>query len=202
MRTAGLAWTAAIFALLLLSTAYLAADRLGYLREWEEPGWVFENRLLEIEPRTVMFVRPAQAGATDGRIVLLGAVTEPDPQSQTRAPNAHLPHVVVGVQARHPDGESWRPPELGHWALGQLGALTSKEWLAEIRLVREKREEGGDRILLRVGFQHETGASTSYFYDPDPKEAAKYPLGWFRTERAGPGESPDIDFAYPGGVIR
>jgi hypothetical protein len=89
------------------------------------------------------------------------------------------------------------------WALGQLGTLTAQEWLVEIRPVRERRADGAERMLLRATFLHGTGAQTAYYYDADPAVAATAsPLGWSRTERAGPGEAPEVEFAFPGGFAR
>jgi hypothetical protein len=202
VSTRALAWIAAFFGVLLAAGACLAVDRLGYLEEWETPQWSFENRMVSIVPFSVMYLRPARAGQPDGRFVFLDTVVEPDPEPRAEV-NANVPHVRLGMQVRHPDGESWQEPKLVLWSLGQLGTLTAQEWLLEIRLVHERRADGTERDLLRAGFLHGTGAQTTYFYETGPEAEAKAPpLGWSRTERAGPGEAPEVEFAFAGGTAR
>lgn len=202
MRTASLAWLAVLLTALLGASAWLALDRYGWLAEPEAPGWSWSNGLVTVPRGQVMILRSARERVPDGRYWFGPKTTQPDLQGNPQAPGSEAPHVFVGVQMRNPDGESWAPPQFQFWPLRQLGAMTQKEWLSEIRLVREQQPDGSHRTLLVASYGHESGATVEYVHEPDPEAARASPLGWFRTVRKGPGQPPDVLFAYDGGIVQ
>lgn len=202
MKTASLAWLALFLAALLAASGYLALDRLGYRTELETPGWSWSNGLLTVPVGQVMILQAANERIPDGRYWFGPKTEQPDTRGSPNAPGSEAPNVFVGFQPRNPGGESWAPPSFQYWPFQQLGAMTPKEWLGEIRLVRERQPDGSVRTLLVASYGHESGATIDYFYDVDPAAARKSPIGWFRTVRNSPGQPPDVYFAFDGGIVR
>jgi hypothetical protein len=79
-----------------------------------------------------------------------------------------------------------------------MGALTVKEWLEEIRPLRERGDDGVERLVLRARFGHESGAVIDYFHDP---ERLCPGVGWYRHEMQATERPPVVVFATDGGKV-
>ncbi|MHC4550280.1 MAG: hypothetical protein ACYTEZ_16030 [Planctomycetota bacterium] len=194
MSTRALAWTAALLYLLLLGAGTLLLQRLGYLAAYEAPTFVFTNHTLAVRRGQRVVVRPLQEGASWVRYTFTATVREPDPDDALFV----APHAVAGMEDRKAGEDTWYFKEPYFVALGQMGALTSREWLEEIRLVRERTGDGRERTLLRARYGHESGSTIFYYADPDRPVPV---FGWFRTEMHAEGREPEVYFARGGGRI-
>lgn len=192
MSDRALGWLAILLAALLVAGALLGAQRLGYFASWEKPEFAFRNPLLDVPSGQHVMLRPIQQGSSSLRYWFGPVITEPDPANDPYP----APHAFVLIEERKPGHTAWRRQSPSFLALGQMGAMTIKEWLEEIRLVREKTRDGGERTLLRVTFGHETGATVAYFIDPERPVPG---VGWFRHELYAEEGDPAVFFASEAG---
>lgn len=195
MSLRALAVTAAFLLALCAGAAWLLLDRLGYGREPEAAGWAFENPTLGYARGQRVVVRPILEGGRALRYTFLVAVGEPLPED----PVAPLPHLRAGVEER--EGEDWFYRATGPVAslsLCQLGALTTQEWLTEIRPVREVSPTGEDRILMQATYGHQNGSVVVYYHDPGRPVPC---VGWERSEMYAKGRDPEVYFASDGGRV-
>lgn len=198
MSTRALVLTAVFLAVLLAAAGGLLANRLGYFASWDKPSFTFENPFLDVAKGQRVVVRPMQRGTSWSRFFFSTPQVEPDPEA-VPSPLFPAPYIPVALEQRDGETGEWRyvpPPRF--FALGQMGAMTVKEWLEEIRPVRERGEDGEERLVLRVRFGHETGAVIDYFHDP----ARPCPgLGWYRNEMRTSEGAPVVVFASDGGKV-
>ncbi|MHC4494038.1 MAG: hypothetical protein ACYTDU_20780, partial [Planctomycetota bacterium] len=164
MTTRGLAWTALLLALLLVGVAWLTLDRLGLLEELETPDFVFENHVLGVQRGQRIILRPLQEGTPTLRYTFTGAEVEPEVNEKSFFP---APYVVAGMEDRQAGEDTWYFKDYLFLVLGQMGAMTPKEWLEEIGLVRERGRDGAERTLVRARYGHESVAAVLYYFDPE-----------------------------------
>ncbi len=196
MTARGLAWTALLLALLLAGVAWLTLDRLGLLEELEAPDFVFENHLLNVERGQRILLLPLQEGVPAVRYTITGAEAEPEVREQPFFPS---PYVVAGIEDRQADEDTWYFKDYAFFVLSQMGAMTPKEWLEEIGLVRERGPGGSERLLLRARYGHENGATVLYYFDPERPVPV---VGWCRSEmHAQTQAAPEIHRARGAGRI-
>ena len=195
MTTRGLAWTALLLALLLGGVSWLALDRMGRLREFPAPDLVFENHVLRVRRGQRIVLRPMQDGAPTMRYTFTGAEVEPEAGGRSFFP---APYVVAGMEDRQAGADTWYFKDYFFLVLGQMGAMTAKEWLEEIDLVRERRRDGTERTLVRARYGHESGATVLYFFDPERPVPG---VGWFRSEMHAQERVPEVHRATPAGHI-
>jgi hypothetical protein len=189
VTTRGLFWTAVALAVLLGAAAWLTLDRLGCLEDLPVPGFVFENHVLGIQPGQRVILRPMQEGAPALRYTFTGTEVEPEVAERSFFP---APYAVAGMEMREAEEDTWRFKDYSYLVLGQMGAMTPKEWLEEIGLVRERARDGSERTLLRARYGHESGAVVLYYFDP---ERPVQGVGWTRSELHAQGREPEIHFA-------
>jgi hypothetical protein len=195
VTTRGLLGTAVLLALLLGGVAWLTLDRLGLLEELPTPDFVFENRTLSAERGQRIILRPLQEGSPTLRYTVTGAEVEPERRENAFFP---APHLVAGMEDRQAGEDTWYFKDYAYLVLGQMGAMTPKEWLEEISLVRERGRDGTERTLVRALYGHESGATVVYYFDP----ARPVPVvGWFRSELHAQDRVPEIHFARGAGRI-
>jgi hypothetical protein len=192
MSVRGLAALAAVLLVLCAAAAVLLARRLGWQEMPKPADWVFVNPTLDVARGQRVVLRPILEGVPALRYTFLASVAEPG----TDDPLAPVPHIVAGIEERNGDEWEYRPPPEA-LALCQMGALTPREWLEEIRPVREVGGAGGDRMLLRAVFGHRNGSVISYYVDPAQRVPA---VGWTRSEMVTEGRMPEIHFASDGGM--
>ena len=195
MTTRGLAWTALLLALLLAGVGWLALDRLGRLSEIPVPDLVFENHVLGVQRGQRIILRPLQDGAPALRYTFTGAEVEPEAGGRSFFP---APYVVAGMETRPAGDDAWHFKDYLYLVLVQMGAMTAKEWLEEIGLVRERGRDGTERTLVRARYGHESGATVIYYFDPERPVPG---VGWFRSEMHAQGRDPEIHFARDAGRI-
>lgn len=196
MTTRGLAWTALLLALLLGGVAWLTLDRLGLLEELEAPGFVFENHLLDVQRGQRILLLPLQEGVPAVRYTITGAEVEPEVREKPFFPS---PYVVAGLEDRRADEDTWYFKDYAFLVLSQMGAMTPKEWLEEIGLVRERGPRGTERLLLRARYGHESGATVLYYFDPERPVPG---VGWCRSEMHAQAQAlPEIHRARDAGRI-
>jgi len=193
VTTRGLAVTAALLGLMLVVAGVLWARRLGRVQDWQPMELVFENPLLTAQRGQQVRIRPILQGGDERRYWFATIVTEPDPDDPVYA----APHLRVGASVRRPPATEFVFASVQYLALSQLGALTTKEWLEQITLVRERGNDGKERTLIRAGFGHESGGAVAYFTDPEHPVPG---LGWFRTEMIPMSGPPQVHYATPDGV--
>ena len=198
MSVRALSLVAGLLLALLLAVAWLTADRFGYLGLPEPPGFVFQNSLLRTELGQRLILRPLDAAAPRMRLTMVASQLEPETEDRY----APLPYALFVAESRRKDEEHFTREKddlrVRYLLYQQMGALTGKEWLEEIRLVTEISRDGGQRTLLRAIFGHENGAQVAYFYDP----ARPVPVvGWFRQEVYGGGNPIQLLYAADGGRL-
>jgi len=186
VTTRGLAWTALLLALLLGGVGWLALDRLGHLSEFQVPDLVFENHVLRVQRGQRVILRPMQDGEATLRYTFTGTDVEPDAGGRSFFP---APYVVAGMEDRQAGADTWHFKDYFYLVLGQMGAMTPKEWLEEIDLVRERRRDGTERTLVRARYGHESGATILYFFDPERPVPG---VGWFRSEMHAQDRTPEV----------
>jgi hypothetical protein len=195
VTTRALLWTALLLALLLGGAVWLALDRLGLLTELETPDFVFENHVLGVQRGQRIVLRPMQEGTPTVRWTFTGTEVEPEVSELSFFP---APHAVAGMEDRQADEDTWYFKDYVFLVLGQMGAMTPKEWLEEIGLVRERGRDGVERMLVRARYGHESGAAVIYYFDP------KRPIpvvGWLRSEMHARDRTPEVHFATPAGKV-
>lgn len=195
MTTRGLAWTALLLALLIGGAAWLTLERLGRLEKLPAPDFLFENHVLGVQRGQRIILRPMQEGAPMLRYTFTGTETEPEAAERPFFP---APYVVAGMEDRKADEDTWRFRDYSYLILGQMGAMTPKEWLEEIGPVRERRRDGSERTLLRARYGHESGATVLYYFDPERPVPC---VGWFRSEMHAQGREPEVHRAVDAGQI-
>ncbi|MHC4818614.1 MAG: hypothetical protein ACYTF8_11220 [Planctomycetota bacterium] len=195
MTTRGLSWTALGLALLLGGATWLTLDRLGLLEELPVPDFVFRNHVLDVERGRRIILRPMQEGPPTVRYTFTGTEAEPEVSEKAFFP---APYVVTGMEDRKPDEDAWYFKDYFFLVLGQMGAMTPKEWLEEIGLVRERSRDGTERLLVRALYGHESGATVVYYYDPERPVPG---VGWFRSEMHAQDRDPEVHFARDAGRI-
>jgi hypothetical protein len=176
VTTRGLFWTALLLAVLLGGAAWLTLDRLGLLEELPVPDFVFQNHVLGVERGQRIVLWPLQEGVPAVRYTFTGAEVEPEVSEKSFFP---APYVVAGMEDRKPNEDTWYFKDYAFFVLGQMGAMTPKEWLEEISLVRERRRDGTERTLIRALYGHESGATVVYYFDPERPVPG---VGWCRSE--------------------
>jgi len=191
----GLAWTALLLALLLSGVAWLTLDRLGLLEELETPDFVFQNHVLGVERGQRIILRPMQEGTPTARYTFTGADVEPEVGEKSFFP---APYVVAGMEDRQAGEDTWYFKDYLFLVFGQMGAMTPKEWLEEIGLVRERSPDGAERTLVRARYGHESGAAVLYFFDPERPVPG---VGWFRSEMHAQDRTPEVHYARNAGRI-
>jgi len=189
----------AAIAVLLLGLCVLAgrkaAEVLGYLDRPQPTAWTFENHTLGYVRGQRVVIRPILEGGRALRYTFLVAVGEPLPDD----PVLPLPHLRAGVEEYVDDGWYYRASNpIAALALCQMGALTTQEWLREIRPVREISTAGGGRVLLQATYGHQNGATVVYYQDPERPVPC---LGWERSEMFTEGRDPEVYFATDGGRV-
>jgi len=190
MSTRALASIAGFLGLLLAAAVVLLLARLGYLETPEKPGFLFENLLLTAPRGRRVILRPMQQGAPEQRFWFGPIITEPE-RDDAFDP---APHLRVGIEERDPETRKWIYRRVGSLDLALMGAMTTKEWLMEIRPVRDVAPDGTSRILLLASYGHESGATVSYLRDP----AHLVPgFGWLRHEIYRAGNPPQVYYAIP-----
>jgi hypothetical protein len=195
MSNRALVLTAVLLAVLLAAAGGLLAHRLGYFSTWEKPSFAFENSLLGVEKGERIVVRPLQPGAAWARLFFSVPKTEPDPETDLFP----APYVPFGLEERTGGTGDWRyVPPVRFLALGQMGAMTVKEWLEEIRLVREQGDDGSERLVVRARFGHENGGIIDYFHDPEQLLPG---VGWYRHEMRATEGPPTVFFATDAGKV-
>ncbi|MHC4932680.1 MAG: hypothetical protein ACYTGV_10880 [Planctomycetota bacterium] len=206
MSTRALGLLALLLALLLAGVACLGLDRMGFLRPPEAPEWVFENALIQVDPGTVVRMRPVHEDAGEFRWLFGSVVTEPvvdpdlPPDPKTGPPAQ--PHVRVVVGSRRPDEPDFVAAHMTYPLLSLMGARTPLEWLEGIRLVSDRRLDGSRKPMLQAAYGHQNGSAVMYFFDPaDPAPQARG-LGWTRMEVYQQGKLSEIIFSHPDGHIR
>ena len=195
MTTRGLAWTALLLALLLGGAGWLTLDRLGLLAELETPDFVFENHVLGVQRGQRIILRPLQEGTPAVRWTFTGAEVEPEVSDLSFFP---APYAVAGMEDRQADDDTWYFKDYVFLVLGQMGAMTPKEWLEEIGLVRERGRDGAERMLVRARFGHESGAAVIYYFDPKRPVPV---VGWVRSEMHAQDRTPEVHFASAAGQV-
>lgn len=192
MTTRTLALVAVLLALLLGGSAFLALDRLGWLREFERPSFRFENPLLSTVPFERVRLRKMQEGQHEVRYTFTTFVTEPEDVD----PFSTQPHVRAGVESRARDEEEFYYEGEQAYLLRQMGAFSTREWLEEIRPVEERLQDGSTRVRLRATYGHQSGGTTVYFHDP----ALRVPgVGWIRQEFYAEGALRHVLYASDAG---
>jgi hypothetical protein len=192
VTTRVLFWTALVLGLLLLGGAWLTLDRLGLLEEVPTPDFVFENHVLGIQRGQRIILWPMQDGAPTLRYTFTGVEVEPEAREKPFFP---MPYGVAGMEDRKAGEDAWYFKDYAFFVLGQMGAMTPKEWLEEIGLVRERGRDGQDRLLIRARFGHESGATILYYFDPERPVPG---VGWFRSELHAQGaDLPEVHRARP-----
>jgi hypothetical protein len=130
-----------------------------------------------------------QEGAPTLRLTFTGTEVEPEAAERSFFP---APYAVAGMEDRKADEDAWHFRDYLYLVLGQMGAMTPKEWLEEITLVRERGRDGSERTLVRARYGHESGAAVLYYFDP---ERPVQGVGWTRSEMHAQGREPEIHFA-------
>ena len=192
MTTRTLALVALLMTLLLAATAWLALDRLGWLAEFEQPGFRFENPMLKAERFERVRIRPMQEGQPEVRFTFTAFVTEPSDTD----PFSTQPHVRVGVESRGPTEPDFLYEGEQAFLLRQLGAYSTLEWLEEIREVEELAQDGSVVRRLRATYGHQSGGTTVYFHDPSIRVPG---LGWIRQEFYAEGQLRHVLYASDAG---
>ena len=190
MSTRGLALWALFLALLCAGVAYLTCERLGYIGEIEVPALEFENRMLTVPRAQRVVLRPMRHGVTWARYWFGPRVNDPASDD----PVCPFPRIRVGLENQHEDEDTWYFQQAQFFALAQMGAMTTDEWLEELRPVRERLPDGSDRIVVRAVFGHQSGAQVHYFYDIENPVPG---LGWYRHELFAEGSGRQVYFAFP-----
>lgn len=191
MSVRGLATIALILLVLCVGAAVLLVDRLGLRAEAKPIEWTFVNPTLDVARGQRVVLRPIVEGVQMLRYTFLLRITEPPIDD----PVAPVPHLRAGVEDY--DGDTWYYRSAEALAFCQMGALTAQEWLMEIGPVNEVGGAKGDRVLLKALFGHRSGASISYYHDPEHPVPA---VGWIRNEMTTEGRPPEIYFATDGGL--
>ncbi|MHC4937850.1 MAG: hypothetical protein ACYTHK_02640 [Planctomycetota bacterium] len=198
MSTKGLATTALVLAGLLSVLGVAGAHRLGYFAPAERLEWEFTNFLCDCEPGTMVHLRPGMASDNRMRYWFLRSILEPEADDLAASDSevGRFAHFRTSIEIQPPHEEGWYFDGAGFFAYRQLGALTHKEFLHEIKLVTEDDGAGKRRNLLRAEFQTATRAKSMYYYDPsrDPAEARKSGWGWERVERHAKGTQSEVAY--------
>ena len=194
MSTRALAWTALGLALLLAGIVGFALHRWGVWSPPERPQFVFTNHLLTVPRGQRLLLRHPEPEAPEFRYTLAGSVLEPELED----PHSTLPHIRIGLEDRRPGEEQFAYRGVGYLDYIQLGALTPREWLEEIRLIRERSGSGRWRTVLRVTFGHESTSTVIYYHDPEQPVPG---LGWYRQEVYGQGQPQQLLFASDAGQV-
>jgi len=194
VTTRALALVALLLALLLAATVWLALDRLGWLTEFERPGFRFENPMLKVQRFDRVRIRPMQEGQPEVRYTFTAFVTEP----ATDDPFSTQPHVRVGVESRGPEEPDFMYEGEQAFLLRQMGAYSTIEWLEEIRPVEELTQDGARVRRLRATYGHQSGGRTVYFTDPSIHVPG---LGWIRQEFYAEGQLRHVLYASDGGRV-
>jgi len=214
MTTRALAWTALWLSVLLGVLVLVGAQRSGYWGpgdwgsgDWapiEEGKWEFRNSLLDCKPGTVTDLSPGRVDQARRRFWFLRIFAEPDPTdvSASHNPMGRYAHYRAAVSEQRPNEEGWYYQTAAFIAFRQLGAVGSSEWLTEIRLVREKREDGTSRDLLQASFANAAKARMRYSYDPRESraDAALRGLGWVHMVQEAPDVTSEVFFLEPAGI--
>jgi hypothetical protein len=196
---------ALLLAALLAGVSYLGLRRMGYLGRPESPEFVFENHLLRTPERTWAILRPMDPSTGETRLLFAKAVPEPEYGPAEAAVREvefpPLPHFRIGRAHRPNPAETWSYVGAEHALYGLMGAKTSREWLEEIRPVREVGRDGNERVLLRATYGDETGATVVYLYDPADPDPTARGFGWLRREVYGGGALTSVEYAIPDGRL-
>lgn len=190
MSTRALAATAVLLTFLCGAAAVLLLQRLGYLDAVEVPRIHFENRMLDVEYGRRVVLRPLQEGGAHARYWFGPRMNDPRFDDKV----SPLPHIRVGLEDRQKDEDTWYFVTAQYLVLGQLGAITTDEWLEEIRPVSEKLPDGSRRVVIRATFGHSSGAVVHYYHHPDHPVPG---FGWYRHELLAQGRGEQVYFAYP-----
>ena len=205
MRTWVLALIALLLAGLLAAVLYLGLRRLGYLERPEPPGFVFENHLLSTPAGTWVILRPMAPSAGDMRCLFAGVVAEPEygPGEAVLRDDDFppLPHVRIGLAHRNSPSDEWSYAGSAYALYTLMGAKTPREWLEEIRPVRERDRDGTERVLVRATYFDETGATVTYLYDPADPDPTARGYGWLRREVYGQGALSSVEYTIPDGRL-
>ena len=198
MSNRALGLLALVLGLLVIGAVGLGLQRLGYLTDAEPVDFVFTNPTLQVKRGQRVIVRPMLEGGSWRRFTFLVMLAEPQPDD----PVYSAPHIRAGVEERGEDGNWYRLRSVDQFvqplALSQMGATTIKEWLEEIRPVREIGNDGTMRTVLRVMFGNVAGGQVIYVFDPNRPIPA---FGWIRQEVHGAeeGKDPEVHFTRPDG---
>lgn len=188
MSDRGLRLLVIFLGIVLVVATGLAVHRLGYLRTDDAPvAWRFENAMLDAAPGRWVLLRSSLPGSGLERHAVGPTVAEPDEDAPYPAP-----FLVTYLTRREPDGVDWEYAGTQTFGLNQLGTLSNKEWLEEIRPVRQKGRDGSTRTLLCAVFGHESGGAYFYYYAPGEPVPA---FGWIRHERRSQNAPPIVIFA-------
>ncbi|MGQ0614457.1 MAG: hypothetical protein ACT4PV_12040 [Planctomycetaceae bacterium] len=194
MSDRGLLGIAALLLALITAILALAADRLNLLAPPAPPPvLLFVNATLAAKPRESFDLVPQDRKQPVLRYIV--DHLEAEPGSPMDPGTLHpFPHVVLGVGIRSLEDSDFAPHKLGGLPLANLGAITAAEWLEGIRMVREKRPDGSEGVVLEAVYGHPQGGQRVYVHDPAHPTPV---LGWFRLEIRNAGAGPEIYFVRP-----
>lgn len=199
----GLALLALLLGGLLVAAVLLIARGLGWFEDQREVPFAFDNPVLTVRRGDRAVVKPIEAGGVWQRFTFTAVVVEPEAMKDPALP---LPHAAAVVESRRSGEDDWSydPNDFVRpLPLYNLGAVSPREWLQEIRPVLEVAPDGSSRLLYRATYRHDSGLQVAYYHDP----ARRVPgFGWVRQERTAPGrEQPAIFHAFaeePAGELR
>ena len=179
MGVRGLGIVALTLMLLLLLVGYVGARQLGWIGRGESEHLCFINYTLAAASGQVWEIHPLHPGVPQLRFVVSHLDTNPDPGDE---PLYALPHAFVYRGIKEPNQPGFSSEGKGPLPFDRLGAVTTNEWLTEIRNGWELRGKTRVRVVIAV-FRGSDGRERRYFFDPAHPQI---PLGWYRTEVLGP----------------